>query len=307
MDIDDIRAFVEVAEAGGLTRAATRLGVSKSVISRRLARLESGVSAQLVSRTTRGVSLTEAGAAFKAHAERMLAALDAGREAVRQDGGEITGRLRLSASMSFGATHLGPVLAELALRHPKLEVQASFSDRYVDMVGERYDAAIRLGSLPDSSLVARRIAPVLGAVVASAAYLERHGVPRTPEDLRGHAMVAQEHEVWRFLDGRRQITVTPHARFVADSGHALMAAALAGVGIARLPTFLCGPAIAAGELQVLLRDWKMPEAGLFVLRPPPAENAPAKVRALTELLVERFGGEPYWDVCYEAQIRAAAG
>ena len=304
MDIEDVVVFVAVADAGGLTGASHRLGVSKSMISRRLARLERELSAQLVSRTTRGVSLTEAGAAFKAHAERMLAELDAGREAVRQDGGEITGRLRVSASLSFGATHLGPLLGELAVRHPKLEIQASYSDRFVDLIGEGYDAAIRIGNLADSSLIARRIAPVNGAIVASPSYVERFGAPKAPADLKDHATVAQEHEIWRFLDGKREIAITPHARFVADSGPALLAAALAGVGIARLPTFLTGPLIATGELRVLLHDYEMPQAGLFVVRPPPADHVPAKIQALTALLIERFGGEPYWDACYAARKEA---
>lgn len=302
MDLDDIRAFIEVVEARGLTGASRRLGISKSVVSRRLARLEEQMSAQLISRTTRGVSLTEAGTVFKAHAERMLAELDAGREAVRQDG-VVTGRLRLSASLTFGATHLAPVLAELALRHPGLEIETTYSDRFVDLIGERYDAAIRIGNLPDSSLVARRIAPVLGAVVASPAYLAQRGTPQTPDDLRSHAAAGQPKELWRFRDGKREITITPHIRFVADSGQALLAAVQAGVGIARLPTFLCGPAIAERKLQPLLLDYPLPEAGLYVVRPPPADHVTAKVTALTDLLQEKFGGEPYWDVCYEARKR----
>jgi DNA-binding transcriptional LysR family regulator len=301
MDLEDLRTFVEVAEAGGLTLASRRLGLSKSVVSRRLARLEAAMAAQLVSRTTRGVALTEAGAAFKTHAEQSLAALAAGREAVRQDGGPVTGRLRLTASLSFGATHLAPVLAELALRHPMLEIEASYSDRFADLIGERYDAAIRLGSLPDSSLVARRIAPVLAAVVASPAYLAQHGVPATPDELRAHATLDQSNEPWRFAKGRQAITVTLRPRFLADSGQALLAAVLAGVGIARLPTFLCGHAIGTGELRVLLPDFTLPEAGLFVVRPPPAGHTPAKVQALTDLMVERFGGEPYWDSCQKAR------
>ena len=298
MDIDDVKAFVEVADAGGLTAASQRLRVSKSVVSRRLAKLEAELSAPLVSRTTRGVLLTEAGVAFKAHAERMLAELEAGREAVRQDvGGEVTGRLRISASLSFGISHLGPALAELALRHPKLQIQASYTDRFVDLIGEGYDAAIRLGSLTPSSLIARRIAPLFSAIVASPAYLARHPKPLVPADLRDHTVLSQGNDAWRFFEGKREILVSPQTRFWSDSGHALMSAAIAGVGIARLPTFLCGPAIGSGELQVLLSEYDMPEAGLYVMRPPPAGCAPAKVRALTDLLVERFGGEPSWDAC----------
>ncbi|RAH99932.1 LysR family transcriptional regulator [Acuticoccus sediminis] len=288
MDVDDVRSFVEICEAGGVTPAARRIGASKSVVSRRLARLEAELGARLVNRTTRGATLTPAGEAFKPHAEQMLAQFEAGRDAVRDDGSAIVGRLRISASTSFGATHLAPVLAEFALRHPQLEIQATFSDRLVDLAGERLDAAIRLGALRDSSLVARRIASIRAVVVASPAYLAGRPGPHTLADLRDHAIVAQEHEVWRLLDGGREVTVSPRARFVADSGHVLLAAVLAGVGIARLPLFLCAPAIESGALEVLLPQYGSPEIGLYVVRPPSAGPAPAKVRALTELLLERF-------------------
>ncbi|MBP7240910.1 LysR family transcriptional regulator [Amaricoccus sp.] len=291
MDIDDLRVFVEVIEARGLTPASRRLGLSKSVVSRRLARLEAELAAPLVARSTHGVAPTEAGAAFKAHADRILAELDAGREEIRRGGGEIAGRLRVSAPLSFLATHLATVLPELALRWPRLDVHAAYSDRVVDLIGEGFDAAIRVGSLPDSTLVARRIAPVRAVLVASPAYLRKNGTPGAVADLRAHAILAQVHETWRFREGRREITLAPQARFLADSGPALLAAARLGLGVARLPAFLCRPAIEAGELVRVLPDHAMPEVGLFVVRPPPADPAPARVRALIELLAERFAAE----------------
>lgn len=301
MELDDIRAFVEVAEAGGFGRAGLRLELSKSMVSRRVARLEASLGAQLLSRTTRGVALTEAGMEFKEHADRVLAELEAARESMAQRGEEIVGSLRVAAPLSFGMTHLAPVLAELAIRHPKLSVTASYSDRFVDLIGERFDVAVRVGALADSSLIARRIAPINAAVVASPAYLERCGTPLTPEDLMDHAALMQGQEAWPFRDGKKLITIRPEGRFKADSGQALVAAAVAGLGVACLPTFLAGHAIEAGELVPLLQDYPIPEAGLYVVRPPPAGHMPGKVRALTELLVERFGGEPYWDVCHKAR------
>ncbi|MDP3855096.1 LysR family transcriptional regulator [Phenylobacterium sp.] len=301
MDLDDIQAFVEVAEAGGFGRAGLRLGLSKSMVSRRVSRLEGELGAQLLSRTTRGVALTEAGLDFKEHADRVLAELEAARDVVAQRGEEIVGSLRVAAPLSFGMTHLAPVMAELAVRHPKLHIDASYSDRYVDLIGERFDVAVRLGVLADSSLIARRIAPINGAVVASPAYLERCGAPKTPEDLIGHEALLQSNEVWRFKDGKKLVTIRAEGRFKADSGQALVAAAVAGLGVALLPTFLAGPSIEKGELVPLLLDYPIPEAGLYVVRPPPAGHMPGKVRALTDLLVERFGGEPYWDVCYVAR------
>ena len=297
-DLDDIRAFVEVVETGGIGRAGARLGVSKSIVSRRVSRLESELGAQLLSRTTRRLAVTEAGVAFKTHADRALADLDAGREAVAQDGDAIVGALRVAAPLTFGV-HLAPVLAELAVRHPRLEVHAAYSDRFVDLIGERFDAAVRLGSLPDSSLIARKIAPMRALVVASPVYLERHSAPLTPQDLAGHEALTQGDEVWRFGGVRREIAVRMQGRFTADTGQALVAAAEAGLGVAILPSFLVAPSIEKGALTPLLLDYPIPEAGLYVLRPPPAGHAPAKVRALTELMIERFGGEPVWDACHK--------
>ena len=181
-ELDDIRIFAEVVETGSLTRAGARLGLSKSVVSRRLARLEGALGMPLVARTTRGLSLTEAGSDFRPHAERMIAEMQSARDTLSRQG-EATGRLRLSAPLSFGTTHLAPMIAELALRNPRLAIDTSYTDRHVDLVGEGYDAAVRLGTLADSSLIARRIAPVAARLVASPAYLARAGVPRTPADL----------------------------------------------------------------------------------------------------------------------------
>lgn len=293
-DLEDIRTFSEVVETGSLTRAGERLGISKSLVSRRLARLEAELGMPLVARTTRGLSLTEAGSDFRPYAERMLAEMQSARDALSRQG-EATGRLRLSAPLSFGTTHLAPVIAELALRHPRLAIDTSYTDRHVDLVGEGFDAAVRMGRLSDSSLIARRIAAVRARMVASPAYLARAGVPRTPTDLAKHEMVPHHDQVLTFVrDGRRE-TFRPRGRFTADSGAAELAAVVAGLGIAAMPDFLAGPAIGRGELVVVLDDWQIPEAGLYVVRPPPAEPVPMKVRALVEFMVETFGNG--WDPC----------
>lgn len=303
LDLEDIRTFVEVVEAGGFGRAGQRLNLSKSMVSRRVSRLEAELGAQLLSRTTRGVAVTEAGVEFKERADRVLAELEAARDDLAQRGEEVIGALRISAPLSFGMSHLAPVLAELAVRHPKLQIDASYSDRHVDLIGERYDVALRIGSLPDSSLVARKIAPIRVAVIASPDWVEKNGAPQRPEDLEGRPAVMQANEVWRFQDGRRTITVRPEGRFRSDAGPAILAAAVAGLGVAALPTFLAGPTIERGELMPLLSDFPMPEAGLYVVRPPPANHMPAKVKALTDLLLERFGGEPVWDVCAMRRLK----
>jgi DNA-binding transcriptional LysR family regulator len=288
VEIEDIQAFVTVADAGGLSPAAQRLGISKSIVSRRLARLEKSLGATLLTRSTRGASLTEAGATFREHAARIAAEADAARDALSPDG-IVRGRLRVALPLSFGATHFAPVLAQLAARYPELVIQASFSDRLVDLVTEGFDAAIRLGVLDDSNLVARRIAPFGGKLVASPRYLETHGTPRTLDDLMTHATVNRVNDAWPLVHEGKRITVHPrHTRFSADNGAALVPAVLAGLGIALMPNFLIGEHLASGALVQVLPDFPMPEAGVYVVRPP-GGSAPCKVRVLIEILLERFG------------------
>ena len=290
MEIEDIQAFVAVADAGGLSPAAQRLGVSKSIVSRRLARLEKSLGAVLLTRTTRGASLTEAGATFREHAARIAGEADAARDALSPTG-KVRGRLRVSAPLSFSATHFAPVLAELATRYPELEIQASFSDRNVDMAAEGFDAAIRLGILDDSNLVARRISSFGGRLVASPAYLEKHGTPRTPDELLTHAAVNRINDEWPLTHEGREITLHPRARFTADNGAALVPAVLAGLGIALLPDFLTQDHLVSGAMVEVMPDYPMPEAGVYVVRPP-GGSAPCKVRVLIDIMVEKFAGRP---------------
>lgn len=288
MEIEDIQAFVAVADAGGLSPAASRLGVSKSIVSRRLARLEKSLGATLLTRNTRGAALTEAGATFREHAARIASEADAARDALSPDG-SVRGRLRVALPLSFGATHFAPVLAQLAARYPELEIQASFSDRLVDLVTEGFDAAIRLGVLDDSALVARRIAPFGGKLVASPDYLAKRGTPRTVEELADHATINRINDEWPLMHAGRRISVHPrNTRFSADNGAALVPAALAGLGIALMPNFLVNEHIQSGALVQVLPDYPMPEAGVYVVRPP-GGSAPCKVRVLIDIMVERFG------------------
>jgi DNA-binding transcriptional LysR family regulator len=287
LDLEDLSTFVEVADAGGVTAAARRLGLPKSIVSRRLVRLEQDLGAQLLARTTRGAALTEAGASFREYAARVVAELSAAREAISPEG-EVCGRLRIAAPLTFGPTHLAPVLAELARRHPQLHVHAAYSDRFVDLVNEGFDAAVRVGFLPDSNLVARRIAPLSGKCVASPQYLRERGEPRTPEELLEHECLMQGTEAWRFVSNGKIVSVRPQGRFKADNGVALAAAALAGLGIAALPDFVIDAHIASGALKPVLVDYPPPQVGIYVVRPP-GEFAPRKVRALIDILIEHFG------------------
>jgi DNA-binding transcriptional LysR family regulator len=285
LELEDLQTFIEIADAGGVSAAARRLGVSKSIVSRRLFRLEEELGLQLLARTTRGASLTEAGMTLREHAGKICSEMDLALESLLPNG-ELRGRLRVAAPLSFGPNHLGPVFAELAHRHPRLHVQASYGDRFVDVVAEGYDCAIRVGYLPDSNLVARKVATIYGKLVASPSYIEKHGAPETPDDLVNHEALLQGSESWRLIGAGKPITVRPQGRFKADSGAALAAAAVAGLGIAKLPDFLIAAYLPEALIPVMHR-FPVAPGGVYVVRPP-GQYPSRKVRVLTELLVEHF-------------------
>lgn len=290
MDIDDLRTFVEVADAGGVSPAARRLGVSKSIVSRRLSRLEADLGVQLLARSTRGAALAEAGVIFRDHAARASAEIDVARETILP-AGELRGRLRVSAPLTFGPTHFAPVLAEMACRHPRLHIQTCYTDRFVDLIAEGYDCAIRVGYLQDSNLIARRIGPMYGRLLASPAYIDAHGAPETPDQLVAHQALMQGTESWLLLDGDRVVTVRPQGRFKADNGTALIAAAVAGLGIAYLPDGLSHDYVASGALVRVMTRHLPPPAGIYVVRPPSPHPA-RKIRELTDLLIEYYEQTP---------------
>ena len=241
-------------------------------------RLEEALGVQLLSRTTHGAALTEAGATFREHAARIVAELETAQEAISPVG-DLRGLLRIAAPLSFGPMQLAPVFAKLALRHPMLHVHAAYSDRFVDIVGEGFDAAVRIGFLPDSSLVARRICVIYGKYVASPSYIAAHGAPQTPDDLLKSRSVDAGNGNLAIYKSRQVALLRPRGRFKADNGEALLAAAVAGLGVAALPDLMVETHIAAGLLTPVLRDHPPPEAGIFVVRPP-GDFPPRKVKVL---------------------------
>jgi DNA-binding transcriptional LysR family regulator len=290
LDIEDLQTFVAVADAGGVSAAARRLGVSKSIVSRRLLRVEAELGVQLLARTTRGAALTEAGITFRDHAARASAEIDTARETILPTG-ELRGRLRVAMPISFGPTHFAPVLAEMAQRHPQLHIHTSYSDRFVDLIAEGFDCAIRVGYLQDSNLIAKRVGPIYGKLVASPDYIKAHGSPETVEQLGNHQALMQGTEVWQFMDGGRVVTVQPQGRFKADNATALAAAAAAGIGIAWLPDCITHEYVASGALVPVMTRYPPPSAGAYVVRPP-GQYPARKVRVLTEMLIEGFARNP---------------
>ncbi|AZN70266.1 LysR family transcriptional regulator [Georhizobium profundi] len=290
MDIEDIRTFVEVADAGGISSAARRLGISKSIVSRRLLRLESALGAQLVARTTRGAALTDAGMTFRDHAARVSAEIDLAREAIIP-AGELRGRLRVAVPLTFGPTHFAPVIADMALQHPALHIHASYSDRFVDLIAEGFDCAIRVGYLPDSNLVAKRVGPIYGRLVASPDYIRARGAPERLEDIATHEAVMQGTETWQLMDGDKIVSVQPQGRFKADNATALAAAAAAGLGIAWLPDCITFDYVSSGALVPIMTGYPPPPAGAYVIRPP-GQHPARKIRVLTEMLIAHFERNP---------------
>jgi DNA-binding transcriptional LysR family regulator len=298
-DLVDVLAFVRVVETGSFARAAERMGLSKPVLSRRVARLEEKLGARLLTRTARGAQPTGVGQAYYARAAAILADLEAAQEVVAEAVTQVAGPIRLSAPLSFGVAYLAPALAEFARAHPAVELDIEFEDRNVDLMGGGYDLAVRIGRLADSALVARRIAPVRKHALASRSYLDAHGVPRKPADLAGHRALVYGNEQWRFRVGERWETVRVPVRMRSNNGEMLRAAAQAGLGICLLPAFIAAPAIEDGSIEPLLLDYPLEEGALHAVMPP-GRAVTARVRALVDFLVARFGPEPSWDPCWTA-------
>lgn len=290
MEIEDLRTFVVVADAGGVSAAARRLGISKSIVSRRLFRLEAELGTQLLARTTRGAALTEAGITFREHAARASAEIDLARETILPQG-HLRGQLRVAMPLSFGPTHFAPVLAAMAVEHPELHVHTSYSDRFVDMIAEGFDCSIRVGYLPDSGLVAKRLWPVHGKLVASPDYIRRHGAPTTLAELATHQALMHGTESWPLLDGDKIVTVQPQGRFKADNAPALAAAAVMGLGVARLPDCFTHDHLVSGALVPVMTAFPPPPAGAYVIRPP-GQHTSRKIRVLTEMLIASFARNP---------------
>jgi len=289
VEIEDLRTFIEVADAGGINTAARRLGLAKSIISRRLLRLEEELGAELLARTTRGAILTEAGLTFRDVAAEICAKIDATREEMSPNG-DLRGLLRIAGPASVGA-YFASALAEFAKRHPALQVHTRFSDQYVDLAAEGFDCAIRVGYLPDSNLIARKIGSLPMRVYASPDYIKENGAPEYPDDVLKHSALVSGTNTWVFSDGDQTFTVHPQGRFKADNAYVLTEAAAAGLGIVAMGEMIAGPYAEAGKLVPVMTRFSLPDVGIYIVRPP-SQHTPRKVRSLVDLLVEKFSRGP---------------
>lgn len=296
---DALEAFVAVVEAGQFSAAADRLRIGKSVLSRRVSDLEARLGAQLLRRTTRSLSLTEAGRIFYRRASDLLAELEDAEQSVGAEQSGLAGRLRMAAPLSFGLAHLVPLLNPFLEKHPDLVLDLDLDDREVNLVEEGVDLAVRIGSLADSTLVARPLAPIRFLACASPSYLARYGMPRRPEDLIHHRALAysnlSDHEHWTFLDGSGEpITAKLAVRLRVNNGEALLAAAAEGLGIVVTPTFTGYRAILDGRLRPILSDYTLPSLHAYAIYPT-RRYVPRRVREMVEYLQSQFGEQPYWD------------
>jgi DNA-binding transcriptional LysR family regulator len=295
-DLNDIAVFVCVVEARSFTGAGTQLGVPRSTVSRRVAQLEKRLGVRLLHRTTRRIELTEVGTAFFEACSRSLASIDEAEQMVLAAQATPRGRLRVTAPVDVGVSYLAPLMTHYLERFPEVKVDVELTQRVVDLVGEGFDAALRAGSLPDSSLVARRIGFTTRRLYASPAYLAAHGEPHAPADLSNHnCILANDRRAsptWKLVgpDGEVEVPVSGSVN-VNDFTFAKQAA-LAGAGIAFLPIFQCREEESTGRLRTVLSDYRSDQGGLYLVYPS-AKHLSATVRAFRDFVLEHADELPF--------------
>jgi len=297
--LTDIAIFVKVVELSSFTAAADALEMSQPVVSKSVTRLEEKLGARLLNRTTRRLSLTEAGAELYRRSVKALEEIENAELEVARFQTEPRGTLRVSAPMSFSILHLGAAIQPFLDRNPGVTLELNLDDRQVDLVEEGFDLAIRIARLQESSLVARKIAPCRAVLCAAPSYLAKRGTPMQPEDLIEHnclvySLTSNARE-WRFTDAGGELHVVPiNGSIHSNSGLVNRAAAIAGVGIVQLPTFYIGDQLRSGELKPILCQFTPPEIGVYAVYPE-RRNLTPKVRAFIDFLAATFGPEPPWE------------
>jgi DNA-binding transcriptional LysR family regulator len=297
-NLNDMVTFARVVEAGGFSEAARQMGVSKSGVSKSIAKLELSLGVRLLNRSTRGLSLTEIGAAFHEHCIRITEEAAQAADVVGRLQSEPRGVLRVTAPVAFGRLHVAPAVAEYLSRYPRLKLDMTITDRMVDLVSEGYDVAIRIRREPSLHVVARELAPVRRVVCATPDYFERRGIPTVPHDLTEHNCLHYTHfgtqGEWRFQSAGGEIVVPVKGSLRIDDDDTLAQAVLSGLGIAMLPTFIIGRELQAGRLRSVLSDYVPLERRIYAVHLPNV-RLPVKIRAFIDFLQDRFGPEPYWD------------
>ena len=296
--LEAMNAFVKVVALGSYAEAGRALGLTRSAVSKAVMELEQLLGARLLDRTTRRVSATEAGLAYYESCIDVLARVEETEMQVSRLHDEPRGVLKVNAPMSFGVMYLGPLVAEFMAQFADLKIELTLNDRYIDPIEEGVDVTVRIGELADSSLIARRLAPARRVLVASPDYLQRFGQPERPEDLARHRCLNYGHTTtlqrWHLTRDGVPLSLPINSVLCSNNGDVLRAAALAGQGITKLPTFLVGPDIEARRLQRVLPGYPPTDLGIFALYAPNRYLA-AKTRLFIDFLASRLGERPPWD------------
>jgi DNA-binding transcriptional LysR family regulator len=292
-DFEGLAIFAKVAELRSFAAAASELSLSKATVSKAVGRLEQRLGARLFNRTSRRLALTDAGQKLSLRAGRLLADGEAAENEALAQSVSPRGLVRLAVPMTFGVKSVAPILPEFLQAYPDVTIDLHLSDAMADLIGEGFDAGLRIASLPDSSLIARRLCAMPRYTVASPVYLKRHGRPTHPMHLAQHRCLGYAYlstpDVWHYTNAQgEQASVRPAGPLRVNNGEALLPAVLAGLGIADLPEFIVGDAVASGEVEVILKGWKQTEGAVHLVMPPGGPR-PARVEALADFLTGHFG------------------
>jgi DNA-binding transcriptional LysR family regulator len=291
-DFEALAIFAKVVELQSFAAAATELTLSKATVSKAVSRLEERLGARLFNRTSRRLALTDAGRTLAIKATQLLADGEALENEALAQSSTPRGLVRLAAPMTYGTGTIAPLLPEFLARYPEVSIDLNLSDATVDLIGEGFDAAIRIASLPDSSLIARRLCGVKRHVVAAPSYFERYGRPTHPSELAQHKCFGYTYlstpGVWHFSNAAGEtVSVRPSGPLHVNNGEAVMPALIAGLGISGLPDFIVGDAIARGALEPVLEDWSQTLSGVYLVTPPGGPR-PARVEVLLDYLTEKL-------------------
>ena len=296
--IEAMRAFVAVVAEGSFSNAATSMQLSPQLVSKYVAKLEDQLGIRLLNRTTRKVSLTEAGTHYVQHAQQILLSID---EMDSQLGGlqqNPKGTLRISAPVSFALKHMAKLITDFQLQYPLVNIELQLNDRKIDIVDEGFDIALRIGNLKDSSLIAKYIAPIRVILCASPEYLKKHGTPKQPEDLKNHRYlhynypeIDSKDNIYQWLNAKN---IDTRGGFDSNNGDILVEAAIAGAGLALQPTFIASNAISSGQLTQVLADFELKPLGLYAVYAH-RKLLPSKVRCFIDFIENYYGSPPTWD------------
>lgn len=298
--LEEMQNFVRVADAGSISKAAKRMNLAKSAVSRRLSELENRLGVRLMTRSTRGLSLTELGQGFYQRAQIIIADVNDAEQQVSREHASLKGTINVACPLTFSTMHLSPLLNGFLFKNPELDLQLHLSDRQIDLVEEGIDLAIRIGKLADSRLIARRLAPMRRMSCASPDYLKNHGIPKSPKDLQHHVGLTttniSDAVHWQYTDkNNEKIVGRPSIRIRANNGEFLVNAAVAGHGICAVPMFISYQAIKEGTLVPILREYHLREDAIYAVYPP-GRYLSKRVRVLIDYLTDNLGDNPYWEL-----------